>query len=38
VPAGRDQVIETLGVMRAGTDFAVVARVALSTLEVLRAA
>jgi hypothetical protein len=37
VPAGRDQVNETLGVMRARTD-ATDARVVASTLDVLRAA
>jgi hypothetical protein len=37
VPAGRDQVNETLGVMRAGAE-AAAALVADSTLEVLRAA
>jgi hypothetical protein len=38
VPAGRDQVNETLGVIRAGTDLGASARAALSTLDVLRAA
>jgi hypothetical protein len=38
VPPGRDQVKETLGAMRAGTDVACATRVAGSALEALRAA